>query len=305
MKKYIVSGVLAATLWLLVSILSFLTLDTFNFVRAGLGLYKLIYGDTAVCQIGEWPTQVWLSADFDSFEAHLNAEGWELLTCEQMGAIIPVARGGERDYVGWSVNDYYHKWTWEEPVSHDDDMTAPPVKPILYLYPETITEVDVKLRYDGGLSCVYPEYNDGWHVTAHPDGTLYDESGKEYYCLYWEGSARTWPMDEGFCVSGQDTAAFLEDALAKLGLTRREANEFIIYWLPLMEDNAYNLITFQTDAYTDHARLAISPTPDTLIRVFMTWKPLDTPIDIPPQALTSPVRTGFTVVEWGGGQIEG
>ena len=32
-----------------------------------------------------------------------------------------------------------------------------------------------------------------------------------------------------------------EEALADLGLTRREANEFMVYWLPMMEPNPYNL----------------------------------------------------------------
>ena len=95
----------------------------------------------------------------------------------------------------------------------------------------------------------------------------------------------------------------MEAALAKLGLNRREANEFIVYWLPLMEPNAYNLISFQTDRYTDAAVLDIDPAPDTLIRVFMAWKSCDVPVDITPQNLTAPERTGFTVVEWGGTQI--
>ena len=60
-----------------------------------------------------------------------------------------------------------------------------------------------------------------------------------------------------------------------LGLNRREANEFIVYWLPHMEGNAYNLIAFQTSSYTDHARLTADPAPDTVLRVFMAWKPLD------------------------------
>ena len=41
---------------------------------------------------------------------------------------------------------------------------------------------------------------------------------------------------------------------AQLGLNREEANEFIIYWLPQMQDNAYNLISFQQDVYTDSAK---------------------------------------------------
>ena len=182
-------------------------------------------------------------------------------------------------------------------------MTAPAAKPVICLYPEAVTDVTVELDYVGELSCTYPAYNGGWQVTAHPDGTLYDENGQEYYCLYWEGSEQSWTMDQGFCVAGADTATFLEDALAKLGLNRREANEFIVYWLPQMEDKAYNLISFQSDAYTESAKLNISPAPDTLIRVFMTWKSLDEPIEIAPQVLTAPERTGFTVVEWGGGKI--
>ena len=89
-----------------------------------------------------------------------------------------------------------------------------------------------------------------------------------------------------------------------MGLTPREYNEFIVYWLPLMEDNPYNLISFQTDTYTDLARLTVEPAPDTVIRVFMAWKPLDAPVEIPSQELTAPERTGFVLVEWGGGKVK-
>ena len=41
-----------------------------------------------------------------------------------------------------------------------------------------------------------------------------------------------------------------------------------------MEPNPYNLIAFQTGAYTDHARLTVTPEPGNLLRVFMVWKPL-------------------------------
>lgn len=178
-------------------------------------------------------------------------------------------------------------------------------KPVIYLYPEKQTEVSVKLALDGKLTCTYPAYQNGWTVTATPDGTLTDKNGQTYSYLYWEGeTGARFDLSEGFCVRGEDTAAFLEGALADLGLTRREANEFIVYWLPLMQDNPYNLISFQTTAYTDAARLQISPTPDTLIRVFMTWKPSDTPVTLSPQTLTVPVRSGFVAVEWGGTRLK-
>lgn len=177
-------------------------------------------------------------------------------------------------------------------------------KPVIYLYPQVETDVTVKLDYAGELTCTYPAYKDGWTVTAQPDSTLTDATGMVYNYLYWEGVDNiSCDFSRGFCIAGADTAVFLEDALAKLGLTRREANEFIVYWLPLMQDNPYNLISFQAEAYTEAAKLTITPTPDTLLRVFMAWKPLDTVQEIPAQTLTAPERAGFTVVEWGGCQV--
>lgn len=177
-------------------------------------------------------------------------------------------------------------------------------KPVIYLYPEETTQVEVKLDYEGRLAHTYPAYRDGWRVTAQPGGTLTDATGREYYCLFWEGVGY-WEYDfsRGFCVAGPDTAAFLEDALAQLGLTDQEAQEFIIYWLPKMEGNPYNLIAFQGEAYTDHARLTVTPEPDTLLRVFMAWKPVEAPVDLPAQELAAPERRGFTVVEWGGVEL--
>lgn len=178
-------------------------------------------------------------------------------------------------------------------------------KPVVYLYPEEEIQVTVQLDYAGELTCTYPAYNDGWTVTASPDGTLTDGEGQTYSYLYWEGKDNVeYDFSQGACVAGEDTAAFLEDALSQLGLTRREANEFIVYWLPQMEENPYNLIAFQSDAYTEAAQLAITPTPDTVLRVFMAWKPLEEPMELPPQELAGPERSGFTVVEWGGCQVK-
>lgn len=178
-------------------------------------------------------------------------------------------------------------------------------KPVIYLYPEAETDVTVRLDYAGDLTCTYPAYDGAWRVTAAPDGTLTDESGQIYRYLYWEGVDNVqYDFSEGFCVPGEETAAFLEDALAQLGLTRAEANEFIIYWLPQMEQNAYNLISFQQETYTDAAKLTITPQPDTLLRVFMAWKPLTSAVEITPQTLNAPERTGFTAVEWGGAKVQ-
>ena len=115
---------------------------------------------------------------------------------------------------------------------------------------------------------------------------------------------RSADFSKGACVKGSDTAAFLEKALAEMGLSEREANEFIIYWLPILQENPYNLISFQTEAYTSVAELEINPTPDSLLRVYMTAKALDHYEEIEPQTFDGFERKGFTVVEWGGSIIE-
>lgn len=185
---------------------------------------------------------------------------------------------------------------------------AAAMKPVIYLYPEEKTEVSVSVDFPngGGFTCTYPEYGEGWKVTALPDGTLYDESGNEYYCLYWEGAGL--PLsdpDEGWCVPGEDTADFLREKLLEIGLTAREANEMIIYWLPILQKNPYNRISFRFEDYDRAAPLTVSPKPDTLLRVFMTYTPMEEPDEPKPQNLPHYERNGFTLVEWGGGEIDG
>lgn len=178
-------------------------------------------------------------------------------------------------------------------------------KPVIYLYPEQKTAVSVSLDYAGTLTATYPAYENGWHVTAEPDGTLYDEAGNEYSYLFWEGEDKTdYDFSKGFCVAGADTADFLRETLAEIGLTPKEYNEFIVYWLPKMQENPYNLISFQSERYTDTAKLDIDPEPDSVLRVFMAWKPLHRAQNIEPQTFASFERNGFTVVEWGGCEVK-
>ena len=179
-------------------------------------------------------------------------------------------------------------------------------KPVIYLYPEFTQEVEVKLDYAGELTCTYPEYKDGWHIVTHPNGMLVNkENGKEYSYLFWEGNAEIeYDFSKGYVIAGDDTADFLEKKLSELGLNRAEANEFIVYWLPRMQDNKYNLITFQNEIYTEAAKLEITPKPDSILRVFMVYKPLEEFMEIEEPTIETFHRKGFTVVEWGGTEVK-
>ncbi len=178
-------------------------------------------------------------------------------------------------------------------------------KPVIYLYPTKETDVKVDLVLKGELTCTYPEYKNGWTVKAMPDGTLYNKEGNEYYCLYWEADINIKPdFSKGFCIRGIDTADFLKDKLLSIGLTQREANEFIIYWLPIMQNNEYNVISFQTDNYEQAARLLVEPKPESVLRVYMAFYESDKYIELEPQSFKPFTRKGFTVVEWGGSEVK-
>ena len=196
----------------------------------------------------------------------------------------------------------------ESKVVHSEMVSA---KPVIYMYPEEDTEAFVSLDYNGELTCTYPSYNDdyGWHVMAHPGGVITDlEGGRDYDYLYWEGlTTEIFDFDQAVCVRGCDTASFLEEYLEASGLTYSEIDDFITYWLPKMECNEYNLISFPVSEYEEIAELNVEPEPDTVIRVYMVFTPLDEEVYIPEEQqlqMPTPVeRTGFTLVEWGGSEI--
>lgn len=180
-------------------------------------------------------------------------------------------------------------------------------KPVIYLYGYDNVKVNVKIQPSGTMLCTYPKYDSkkGWSVTAAKDGTLTDSNGLTYKYLFWEASSNAdYTFDKGFCVLGSDTAKFLQDELTKLGLTQDEINDFIVYWLPQMQDNNYNVISFQTKVYTDDAKLTVTPKPDAMIRVFMAYYASDSKVKMTAQKFKVPSRKGKTVVEWGGAEVD-
>lgn len=180
-------------------------------------------------------------------------------------------------------------------------------KPIIYLYPEETTELTVNLGKPENIACSYPEYRNGWNIIANTDGTLIDtKTGRKLYSLYWEGiHSEPYNFEEGFVVEGNATIQFLEEKLEILGLTEIEAEEFIVYWLPKLQENEYNYIRFATiDEINKNMPLEFSVEPDTIIRVLMQYKALDNYIEVNEQKLETPERTGFVAVEWGGTEIK-
>lgn len=193
----------------------------------------------------------------------------------------------------------------DEELDVDTENIVEVKKPIIYLYPTSTTTVTVELGNPELITCSYPEYINSWTVTANPDGTLMHE-GQDLYALYYESELNKQISTKrtGFVVKGAETAKFLEEKLTILGLNYKERQEFIMYWLPKMQENNYNYLYFATgEEVEEQMPLNIYPAPDTTIRVWMYYEKLDIPFTANEQDLVAVERTGFTVVEWGGTEI--
>jgi hypothetical protein len=181
-------------------------------------------------------------------------------------------------------------------------------KPALYLYPESETEVSLRIFHKGHITAAWPPFQPGnlWKIKARPNGELTDDAGRRYRYLFWEGDWSTQPQvdrNSGFVVSGVEVRDFLVRSLDLLGLNHEEANDFITYWYPILSRYAFVYIHFLTDEYKRLVKVQMKPPSDAQLRVFMVYQPLETRAEVVPQKLTKFKRRGFVLVEWGGGEL--
>lgn len=195
--------------------------------------------------------------------------------------------------------DYDHK---NGTLDQYEDVCLNYMKPVLYLYPKQKTTVNVTFRYPNMLTTTYPKYKNGWNVIANPNGDLYDLNNQYYYALYWEESGKhKVNFDEGFYVTSENSIEFLEEKLTQIGLNDKEKNEFIMYWLPILESNKKNLVYFElTEEREKYSPLYINPKPDSILRMAIHVKKVNSYTSIKEQKLPRFERKGFTAVEWGG-----
>ena len=268
-----------------------------------LGPFYVIHAD--LVDIAKNYERSWYIVEYEGYSIKIDEPLPQEFSCTDLNLEITysvhdltVSEDGEMFVIGKTMN------VRETPIWYDPNVTYD--KPVIYLYPEVATTVDVRVNFKGEFTVTIPEYRDGWTVTAHPDGTLIDADGEEYPYLFWEGipASDVLTLSEGYCVRGEDTEAFLLDLLPRLGLIAPEYTEFIDFWLPRMEGNAYNVIRFNDPAYMNMASMDIVPAPDTVIRVFMSYTASEVYVELPMQHFTPLSRDGFTVVEWGGCEIK-
>lgn len=182
-------------------------------------------------------------------------------------------------------------------------------KPVIYLYPEKTTEVDFKFNFKGKLLTTFPKYDTSWKITAYSDGKIFDKKTNRFYnSLFWDGEmsfpSEHYNYKSGFVVAKKDLTSFLIQKLEHIGLNTNETNDFIQFWLPILEKNELNFIHFLVNSdYDCISTNDINPKPDTNLRVFMEFYGLEHDIQIEEQKLSKTNRIGFTLVEWGGSDV--
>ena len=184
-------------------------------------------------------------------------------------------------------------------------------KPVIYLYPETETQIDIQLKTTGDLTFTYPEYNDGWSVTADSLGNI-TTNGEAFNYLFWESeckfNASKLDRNQGVIIQQNELFSYLESALTTFGFNSKERADFITYWVPNMKDvtNLYIYFLFN-EACDEFATLDISPEPAQIARFYMLWADAGTnynEIGLLPQEIPTFTRDGFNVLEWGGAEID-
>ncbi|MBQ1478271.1 MAG: hypothetical protein IIZ33_09005 [Erysipelotrichaceae bacterium] len=226
---------------------------------------------------------------------------------EEIISSLPLpSRSKVGDYVTviYTYNKDNGEFTFLELMPADGPGEIPIAKPVIYLYPEEETDVSVRLDFPGRLGATYPQYEEGWNITAYPDGTLEDESGRHYAYLFYEGDMKyEFDLSDAACVKREDSVPFLQETLAKMGLKETEINDFIVYWLPYLEESPYNLISFKNDVYDKLSDLEVTPKPDSILRVYMVFQGTDEEVEGKELEIQPFERKGFTVVEWGGTRL--
>ena len=183
-------------------------------------------------------------------------------------------------------------------------------KPVIYLYPEETTDVSVRLHAKGELTFTYPPLKSRWNFTVHPDGSL-EKEGAAYRYLFWESEqnipSELLEKNTGKIVVGSEAVKYLEIQMKEFGMTSEERADFITFWGPILQtkSNLYIYLLFN-EVCDEFASLDITPKPTEIGRFYVLWAEVPDDYNPPLETQTVPrmKRNGFTVLEWGGAEVD-
>ena len=185
-------------------------------------------------------------------------------------------------------------------------------KPVIYAY-NAGSSLTINVTPNGNFTFKYPKTEGSWNAVTNSDGSITDiATNKKHPYLFWEALANKLEFEEqnqeifGYVIKTDTSISFLENVLTAYGLNFREKADFITFWGPKIMSKKYALLQFwDTQSYENKiAKLNISIRPESLLRVYLLFLPLDNLDDIKVKIKEPKIekfeRKGFTVVEWGG-----
>ncbi len=169
--------------------------------------------------------------------------------------------------------------------------------PNIYLYPETEMDVTVTLGFpsSGHVIESQPPYGNGWQVHVTTDGII---DGTYEYLFYEAVFSASLNRETGWLLDGDDLKGEFRRLLAQYGFIGREIDDFVDYWVPVLEGSPW--YTVYPQEIESMVTLDISPAPDNLLRMLLLIQPFQQPLSITPPPDPQPFeRNGFVAVEWG------
>jgi len=188
---------------------------------------------------------------------------------------------------------------FSDTITHDVSDVILIKKPNIYIYPETKIDLCVNLVFPKGGSIVksIPDYKNGWCVNVGPSGKI---DQKFDFLFYESEQPNLFQHKLGYCIDQYELSSFFEKNMHEYNFSSKEINDFIVYWIPLLNKHKYYLIYPQTKEIINKTnQLKLSIKPDNIFRLFYSIKGVDKYQDINKPEIKPIIREGFHVVEWG------
>jgi hypothetical protein len=173
-------------------------------------------------------------------------------------------------------------------------------KPNIYIYPKKNIQLSLKISFPSGGSIIesIPAYNNGWNVYVDTNGII----DNKYRFLFYESKQPDLFQNEvGWCISKYNLKSFFEQNLAFYNFSENEIIDFLVYWLPRLNEYDYYLIYPQTNIVIDKIiKLDFSIELDNINRLYYGFSGLNNYIKIEKPLIKGFEREGNYIMEWGG-----
>ena len=174
-------------------------------------------------------------------------------------------------------------------------------KPNIYFYSDKPLNINVEFIQKELLTETIPEYSLGWNTYVHGDGRITCQEEK-YDFLFYESlaSRELAQQEEGWIIYASTREEQLLDILDEYGFNEKETVDFMEFWMEMLDEGInYIMYPQNTGEVNVQMPIKITPEPEEITRIWFGFEKYQGQI-VEQAEIVPIVRSGFTVVEWGG-----